>query len=179
MRGIAIAFVALLVVALPVAAGESVEPVIVFVVRHAEKVTGEQDPGLTARGLARAQALASMLGGAGVTHLYATEYRRTQDTLGPLAESSGHEVRLSPARDVAAQARQLETLPPGSVAVVAGHSNTVTALVVELSGQDGASVAGFDESIYDRLYMVVLPPAGVLDAVAVTSLLLSYGNDTP
>lgn len=112
-------------------------PAAVVLVRHAE--TGgdtrtDRDPELSEAGEKRAAALAELLGHAGVTHLFASEYKRTQATLAPLAAAVEHEVQVVPARDAAAQIAALEALGPGSIAVVAGHSNTVPALVEALGG---------------------------------------------
>ncbi len=106
-------------------------------VRHAE--TGgdtrtDRDPELSEAGAQRAADLASLFGHAGVTHLFSSEYKRTQATLAPLAEAAELKVQVISARDAEAQIRALDALPEGSVAVVAGHSNTVPALVQKLGG---------------------------------------------
>ena len=62
----------------------------VIVVRHAEKATDDpRDPSLDAAGRLRAQALAAALEDAGVTALYATQYKRTRATVEPLAQRLG------------------------------------------------------------------------------------------
>jgi phosphohistidine phosphatase SixA len=113
------------------------KPVAVFLLRHAETAAptgGGGDPELSEPGKARAQQLARLLGKAGVTHLFASEYARTQATLAPLAGALGLKVETVPAGESARQVAALRALPPGSVAVVAGHSNTVPALVEALGG---------------------------------------------
>ena len=70
-------------------------------------------------------------------------------------------------------------LPPGSVAVVAGHSNTVPDLVRKLGG----SMAGLtehprygailEEHEYDRLVQVILPAC---DDQSVKTIELRYGR---
>jgi hypothetical protein len=133
-------------------------PVVVFVTRHAEKASeAERDPGLSAEGTRRAQALAALLGGAGVTHLAATEFRRTHETLGPLAGRVGVEPRVFEAGRTDELVRWLAGLPPGSVAVVAGHSNTVPAIVRGLGGTIAADA--LDEGDYGRLFQVIRPAA--------------------
>ena len=168
----------------PLAAAESgaERGVVVFLVRHAEKdADGSRDPGLSAAGLDRATALAEKLAHAGVTHLYATQYRRTRQTLAPLGRRSGHDVEVIEAQDAQAQLRALRDLPAGSLAVVAGHSNTIPALVCDLGGRSedlDCSEAGakFDESEYDRLYLVILPPPGTSDRSPWRTLSLRYGD---
>lgn len=155
----------------PLAAGPQ-EPAAgrtVFFLRHAETAEptgGGGDPALSEAGRARAAALARLLGHAGVEHAFASEYRRTQETLAPLAEAGELSLRELPAGDPQPWLAALEALPPGAVAVVAGHSNTIPTLVHSLGGAIAGleehprygPVLGHDE--YDRLFVVHLPPAG-------------------
>ena len=59
----------------------------IYLVRHAEKAKGK-DPVLTAQGKQRAENLAQMLQDAGVTRVYSTDYRRTQQTAAPSAKQA-------------------------------------------------------------------------------------------
>lgn len=145
-------------------------PAVVFLVRHAEAGdTHAGDPALTELGQRRAEALAVLLEHAGVTRLYATEYRRTRETLAPLAARAGLELTVVPGAALAEQVEQLKQLPLGSVAVVAGHSNTLPALVRGLGGRvSGTEPTEHGEVLpstaYDRLFVVVLSaPSRVLE----------------
>lgn len=147
-------------------ARQAAEPVVVFLVRHAEKGDDDaRDPSLSAAGRARARGLATTLAGAGVTHLFASEYRRTRATLAPLAEHTGVEVQVVGARDAGALAERVLALEAGSVAVVAGHSNT-TPQLTELLARTATSPTGRDlesdlsEDEYGVLFQVVIPPPG-------------------
>ncbi len=163
----------------PEPAGAGGLPRAVFLVRHAEKeAEPREDPGLTAEGAARAEELARVLGKAGVTHLFSSDFRRTRLTLAPLAERTGLEVVTRSARDVEGLVQVLRELPDGAVAVVAGHSNTVPAVAAGL----GAELAdlheypyglALEESDYDRLPLVLLPPRGAQGAAR--ALELRYG----
>lgn len=154
------------------------EPVTVIFVRHAEKGTDDpRDPGLSEAGTKRAAELARVLGHAGVTHLFSSEYRRTKDTLQPLAEVTGVDVVEVSARKGSAQIEALRALPPGSVAIVAGHSNTTPGLAETLSGarlelEQTSRGRMFGEKEYDRMVVVTL--AGVAE-VAPQVLDLRYG----
>ncbi len=157
-------------------------PIHVFLVRHAEVQRGAGgDPSLSPKGEARAFDLAHTLAPAGVTHAFASEYARTQETLQPVAEQAAIEVRVISARDPEAQIAALTSLPAGAVAVVAGHSNTVPTLVRKLGGtmadvhetQHGLM---FDESQFDRLVLVVLRPRDDQPAELVSSLEMRYGE---
>lgn len=149
-------------------------PVTIICTRHAEKASAEaRDPELSEAGEARAAELARLVGSAGVTHLFSTEYRRTLDTLGPLAELSGVEVETYSPRDLGAFAELLAALPPGSIAVVSGHSNTTPALVRALGGRTPSLGEGdLDESTYDRLWIVTIP---AVEPASPASLELRYG----
>ena len=136
---------------------------IVFVVRHAEKGTDDpRDPRLSRAGVERATALAAMLAHAGVTHLYTSEFRRTHETLQPLAERCGRSIEVIPAGTPDAQVAAIRGLPAGSVAVVAGHSNTVPELVRALGGEvhrlvDTPHGPMLDDGSYDRMFQVIMP----------------------
>jgi len=147
------------------------EATVAIVVRHAEKaapVTPEEakDPGLSDAGRERAALLARCLRGAGVTHLFATEFRRSRATLEPLATASGVAVEPYAAGDANALAARIRALPAGSVAVVAAHSNTLPVIVSRLGATlHGLGADGFlRDDEYDRLAVVFIAAGG--DAVA-------------
>jgi len=108
----------------------------VLLLRHAEKSTegDPKDPSLSEAGARRAKSLAVLLGKARASHLFASEFKRTRETLAPLAEATKVAVTVSPGAKTVELAAKLLELPAGSVAVVAGHSNTVPALATLLGG---------------------------------------------
>src|SRR5258707_12099568 len=63
----------------------------VILVRHAEKIIdpNNADPDLSPAGQARAQELVRMFGDTGINAIYATQYKRTQQTVKPLADRLG------------------------------------------------------------------------------------------
>jgi len=159
----------------PLLAGEGTaqagEATTVFLVRHAERADDDpRDPHLSETGRERAAALAGLLGHAGVTHLFASEYRRTIETLEPLAARTGVEIVVTPAREGERLSKALRALPGGSVAVVAGHSNTVPELVRGLGGS--LTETTLDEAQYDRLFVVLL--SSDPEAAAIRTLDLRY-----
>ncbi len=156
MRGLLVACL-LALLPPPALAGEAT--VVVFV-RHAEKDPGGgRDPALSEAGVARAQALARTLDGAGLDAAFATEFRRTRQTAAPAARAAGIEVQVRPAAGTdpaaygAALRDEIRALPAGSTVLVVGHSNTIPALVQVFSGQ---SAADMPETEYDRYTVVVL-----------------------
>ena len=73
-----------------VAAIEPATTTTFVIVRHAEKADdGTRDPSLSAAGLARAQALAQRLARSGLVAVYATPFRRTQQTAQVVATMAG------------------------------------------------------------------------------------------
>jgi broad specificity phosphatase PhoE len=139
----------------------SLDPSVIYLVRHAEKLDDSRDPPLNDAGRARAAALAAMLRDAGITRIWSTDYLRTRHTAAPLAERLGLAVEAyRPAQLDQFAAELLRT--PGRHLVV-GHSNTTGELVKALGGDPGPPIAD-DE--YDRLYVV-----SVHGGVVTTSLL--------
>ena len=139
----------------------------VILVRHAEKaVAGDpelsgaprNDPPLNATGRDRARALARTLEEAGVTAIYASEFARTQQTVEPLAEILGVEVMTHPAADTDGLVEILRAGHSGGVVVIAGHSNTVPAIIEALGA--GPVEAIEDAWEYDNLYVVVVEASG-------------------
>ena len=179
----------ILVTPAAVESGGSDEPIAVFFVRHAEAAQStsgakggkEPGPGLSETGRERARALGRLLSRAGVTHLFASQYRRAQQTLQPLEERTRHEILVIRAQQPEDQLRALRELAGGSTAVVAGHSNTIPGLVCDLDGAApdlDCSESGrrFEHHEYDRLYLVMLPPAAATASFAPHALALRYGD---
>jgi probable phosphoglycerate mutase len=122
----------------------------IFLVRHAEKGTGD-DPALTKVGRARAESLASMLKDAGITAIYTSEVKRTQQTAAPTAKALHVEPAIIPADDRAALVAKLRS-SSGNVLVV-GHSNTVPQIIKALGITTPVTIADND---FDNLFLVVL-----------------------
>lgn len=120
-----------------------------YLVRHAEKaVDGTDDPDLAEAGRARAEKLAGMLKNEKIGRLYATSYKRTQQTLKPLADHLGLDIRRYNHRDGLALDSMIAECR-GKVAVIAGHSNSTPRLANRLIGND--VYPDFDESDYTRI----------------------------
>jgi broad specificity phosphatase PhoE len=129
---------------------------LVFVVRHAEKAAAAgaggmmaDDPDLSDEGRARAESLARMLKDAGVKAIFATEFKRTQQTAAPLAKALGIHVVSIGSRDNSTLVEMVRKAA-GNVLVV-GHSNTAPMILKELGVQDSVTI---DDSEYDNLFIV-------------------------
>lgn len=137
-------------------------PVTVVLVRHAEKLDDSDDPPLNAAGEQRAQSLVHVLEHAGVTAILSTRFRRTRDTAAPLAARTGLDVQVvetagGAAAHAAAFAARLRGMPPGSVVLVVGHSNTVPAIIAALGGPD---VGRIEDEEYSNVFVLQLDAAG-------------------
>jgi phosphohistidine phosphatase SixA len=143
----------------------------VFVVRHAEKaVDGTQDPSLSSAGAAHAARYASLFAVPGsaqrLTAVYATEFRRTQQTAEAVARPLGLRVQLSPADNSKALVAHIKRYHRGASVLVVGHSNTVPEVIRALGGRQ---VAAFADTDYARLYVVSV---GLFSRTTVTELAL-------
>ena len=102
--------------------------VTILLVRHAEKVdsTGN-DPELTTQGKERAERLVKRIGRYRPGAFYSTNYKRTRDTLAPLAAKRKKEIKIYDPRKP--QDLIDEIMKSGTKRfVVAGHSNTIPGL---------------------------------------------------
>jgi broad specificity phosphatase PhoE len=141
-----------------------------LIVRHAEKSAPNGDLPLSAAGHERAATLATMLAGAGVTHVYQTEMIRARETAGPLAARLSLTPKTVPVAQGEVLANELKALPVGSVVLVANHSGTIPALVERLGATKPAAIV---EEQYDLLFIVTRHADGTA-----TSLQLRYGRPT-
>lgn len=129
----------------------------VVIVRHAEKsAEGGKDPSLSDRGQTRAKVLAAMLAPARPTKILATPYKRTQETVTPLAQKVGLQVEsLAPekVRDA------IKAAPDGAVVVLATHSNLIPPLVKDLADATLAGVTGdvLAEDDFARVIVITQP----------------------
>jgi len=134
-------------------------PLAFVLVRHAEKATDDPDnPSLDAAGHARAQALAAELRDVPLAAIYATEYRRTQQTAEPAARQHRLPVTAYFAKASAAQnAERWRRQHTRGTVLIVGHSNTVPDLAAALCG---CTIAPMDDGEYDRFIQVRFDASG-------------------
>jgi len=128
---------------------------VVFVVRHAERadagmMKGMDDPPLSPEGEARARTLARMLRNAGVNHVFATPFKRTQQTAQPLAAAEHVDLTIVPAKDIDALVQKLSGA--GGTSLVVGHSDTVAGILHALGVKEDVKIS---DNEYDNLFVVV------------------------
>ena len=109
----------------------------VILVRHAEKKDEptNRDPDLAPEGVERAQEIARVFADARINAIYATQYKRTQQTVKPLSDHTGVPVSLLDANQTNELLRRIQATYRGQTVFIAGHNNTVPAIVSELSGE--------------------------------------------
>ena len=139
---------------------ESQATTTVIFVRHAEKAAlPADDPGLSEAGKQRAAELARQLVDAdviaGVDAVYSTSYKRTEETVQPVADALDLPVIAYDASNTETIIDEIVRAHKGKIILVVGHSNTVPAMI----GNMGASknVPDIDENEYDNIYIVSIP----------------------
>lgn len=145
----------------------------IILVRHAEKniEPANTDPDLSPAGQARAQELVRMFGDAGINAIYATQYKRTQQTVKPLSDKLGIPVSQVEAKNTAELIRQIRAQHNGQVIFVAGHNNSVPEIIAALGGPQLPIIP---ETEFDNLYIVTIYRVG-----SAKLLKLKYGSPMP
>lgn len=135
-----------------------------IVVRHAEKASDDpRNPSLSADGHARAARLAARWANEDVVAAYATQYRRTAQTLQPTVAAHGIALQTYEAGQAASDfAAQLVAAHRRGTVLVAGHSNTVPDIVATLCA---CPTQPMPENEYDRISTIRIDAGGrrVLD----------------
>ena len=129
----------------------------VFLIRHAERADSvpgatpamNDDPDLSDAGRARAASLTTLLKDAGITAIFVTEFKRTQQTATPLAKALGITVTTIKGNDNAGLLGGIKKAK-GNVLVV-GHSNTVPEIVKALGISTPVTIGTAD---FDNLFII-------------------------
>ena len=127
----------------------------VILVRHAEKKLepDNPDPDLAPQGVARAQEIARVFGDAGINAIFATQYKRTQQTVQPLADRIAVPITILNSKQTDELVNQIHTAHRGQTIFVAGHSNSVPAIVSLLSNEKFPDIP---DAEYDNLFIVTI-----------------------
>lgn len=151
---------------------ESRLPTTIMFVRHAEAAIGDDDPPLSAAGRARADVLADFVRDidvlSGVDAIYASEFRRTQETAAAVAKRLDLDVQVANHAEIEDFMRQVQRDHRGDIVLVVSHSNLIGPLIAELHGHQ--SVPEIGENDFDNFYIVTIPLYG-----KVKTLRLHYG----
>src|SRR5437773_11273091 len=129
----------------------SAQPVVV-IVRHAEKAAnGGNDPDWSSAGHARADALAQILKDSGITAIFTSEFKRTQETAAPTATSTHVTPTMVAAKDTAALVAKLHQLSGN--ALIVGHGDTIPNIIKALGINSPVNIPDAD---YSELFIVIL-----------------------
>ena len=144
----------------------------VILIRHAEKIIdpNNNDVDLSPAGQARAQELARIFGDAGINAIYATQYKRTQETVKPLADKLGLRANVIDSKNTNQLLAQIRAQNSGQTVLIAGHNNTVPEIIAALGGPKYPTIA---ESEYDNLFVVTVYRTGQAKVVK-----MKYGAAT-
>jgi phosphohistidine phosphatase SixA len=136
-------------------------PLLVVVVRHAEKApTPVNDPVLSDAGIARAAALDSAMQGLPITDVVVSHLQRTRLTASTFVARTSAAVHVVPigaggvdahVKAVADTVRALSQLRGHTGVLVVGHSNTVTPIVAALGG---GTIKPLCDSQYSQLFLL-------------------------
>ena len=144
----------------------------VILIRHAEKIIdpNNSDPDLSPAGQARAHELARMFGDSGINAIYATQYKRTQQTVKPLADKLGLPITQVNSKSTPELLSQIRAQHRGETIFIAGHNNSVPEIIAALGGPAYPTIP---ESEYDNLYVVTVYRTGKAKVVK-----MKYGAPT-
>ena len=131
----------------------------VILIRHAEKVIDPNNPDvdLSPAGQERAQELVRMFADSGINAIYATQYKRTQETVKPLADRLGLPVTMVNSTATGELVRQIHSDHRGQTILVSGHNNTVPEIIAALGGPQ---LPVIPETQFDNLYIVTVYRTG-------------------
>jgi broad specificity phosphatase PhoE len=139
---------------------ESQATTTIIFVRHAEKVAvQDDDPSLSVAGKRRVAELTRQLVDAdvvaGIDAIYATPFKRSQETVQPIADALSLPIRAYDAEDTNQVLKKILRKHKGKIILVVGHSDTLPILIANL----GASkkVPRIAEGEYDNIYIVSIP----------------------
>ena len=104
-----------------------------YLIRHAEKIrvdSAESNPDLNEKGLIRAERWKNYFLDKNVTKIYSTNYKRTYNTVKPLASEKNIEIFFYSPSDI--EYDEFIKSNIGDTTLVVGHSNTIPGFVNEL-----------------------------------------------
>jgi 2,3-bisphosphoglycerate-dependent phosphoglycerate mutase len=152
-----IALVTLLLVAVLVVQAQS-DITTIILVRHAERAEdGSRNPDISEAGKVRAQALANLFSQTKIDVIYSTAFKRTQNTVAPLAG-----LKMLAVQDYDPTSPwwvdEMLVKHKGQTVFCVGHSNTVPAMINQLTGKE--EYKNFADSDYGNVVIVSLREKG-------------------
>lgn len=134
-----------------------------IIVRHAERADdGSGDPDISEVGKERASRLSQLLSKTAVNAIYSTGYKRTRNTVTPLANAKGLQISSYEALNGQAIDKMLKD-HAGGIIVVSGHSNTVPWTVNYLTGNN--QLKDFADDDFSNVLVVSVLSKGKVTSV--------------
>jgi len=124
---------------------------IVVMVRHAEKVDASADPELSAEGKERALRLVKKVGKYRPKEIYSTDFKRTRNTVQPLAAKRNVQIQTYDPRKPQELADKIMQSKNKRI-LVSGHSNTVPGLANRLGKKE--LFKNLDDAEYGAIWVV-------------------------
>ena len=139
---------------------ESQATTTIIFVRHAEiAAMPVGDPSLSYAGRQRVAELTRQLAAAdviaGIDAIYVTPYRRTQETVRPIADQLNLPINVYDAEDTEIVLGTILKAHKGKIILVVGHSNTIPVLIANLGASKRVPEIAADE--YDNIYVISIP----------------------
>lgn len=123
-----------------------------YLVRHAEKVKKQKDPGLTKEGKDRAYFIAEKLKDVKLDAVYTTDYFRTRLTAQPTCNKQNIQFEIYDPSDLAVFATEVRNRHSKGNILIVGHSNTTPQLANYLSNSEYFEDLG--EWQYDQFHKI-------------------------
>jgi 2,3-bisphosphoglycerate-dependent phosphoglycerate mutase len=125
----------------------------ILLVRHAEKADDSQDPELSPQGKERAQRLVKTIGKYKPGGFYSTDFKRTRDTLAPLAAKREKKIEIYDPRK---PQELIEAIMKSKTKrfVISGHSNTIPGLANLIAKKE--VFKNLNDSEYSVIWLVRL-----------------------
>ena len=132
----------------------------ILLVRHAEKADDSQDPELSQKGKQRAERLVKTIGKYKPGGFYSTDYKRTRETLVPLAAKREKKIEIYDPRK---PQELIDTIMKSKTKrfVVSGHSNTIPGLANLIAKKD--VFKNLNDSEYSVIWLVRLKDGKVTE----------------
>ena len=153
---------------------ESQATTTIIFVRHAEQTSHDDaDPSLSDAGKRRVAELTRQLADAdvvaGIDAIYSTSYKRSTETVQPLADRLDLPINIYDAADTEAVLGTILKTHKGKIIVVVGHSNTVPVLIANLGASKNVPTIARGE--FDNIYIITIPWFGKTKTIR-----LRYGD---
>ena len=153
---------------------ESQATTTIIFVRHAEQTSHDDaDPSLSDAGKRRVAELTRQLADAdvvaGIDAIYSTSYKRSTETVQPLADRLDLPINIYDAADTEAVLETILKTHKGEIIVVVGHSNTVPVLIANLGASKNVPTIARGE--FDNIYIISIPWFGKTKTIR-----LRYGD---